>query len=101
MRRVYAMWIARQLTCGIALKAYTAVVLAVALSHYVSFGNVIENAPVFPDVPAWAAFSSAALLNTEGAAQIIFALFSAVILWFAKDIFLQNRQQTFYIGRRA
>lgn len=97
MRRVYAIWITRLLTGMTAIKVYMAVVLATLLSRYVSFGNVINNAPAFPDVSAWMSFVSAALLNTEGVAQIMLALFFAVALWFARDLFLQGRQQGYYV----
>ena len=86
MRRVYVIWILREMESATAMKTYAIGALILAISQYVSFGNVILNAPQFSDMEAWAAFASAALLNTEIVVQTSMLAIAAFGVWVFRDI---------------
>jgi len=85
MRRVYAIYLVRQLANPLALKVYTLAAILVGITSLVSIGNIIANLPTAEGFYALYDFSRYAVLHTELAVQAL--LFGGVVcmMWLVLD----------------
>ena len=86
MRRVYAVFIMRQLTRPMAVKLYGVCIAAFTLSFFVSFQNVIANMPSFSDFNRLYTFNVSAVTHTELVVQFILIALLGILVALSRDI---------------
>ena len=85
MRRIYAVWIARQVASPFFLKSVALVAFLFGLHKYASIKMVLRNSPSFFDVSQTAHFFASAFVNTDAMTQVLSGGIMAVILLLARD----------------
>lgn len=86
MRRVYTLYVMRQLLSPLALKVYTLVFLFAGTATLVSVSNVFKNMPQLSDVGGILYFSFSAFLNTEVLVQSLVIGMVVFLAMLARDV---------------
>lgn len=84
MRRVYAVYMWRQIARPRTLKAFVLASALASLTSLVSLPNVVANMP--GDPVRVMNFLAAAFVSTEMAVQLLSVLMLAVGVWFVRDV---------------
>lgn len=91
MRRVWLIWAVRLALHPATLKALLGVALFWRSTEYVSYKDVLANAPAWSDVPGNVVFAVNAFANTDGATALIVMGTLLITIWFLKDLFVRPR----------
>lgn len=89
MRRVYVVWLLRQLLRRTALRVIALGGIFWSLQFYISFRSVIANANLASteNLLGSYGFWRSAFAHTEASVQVLMVLATAITLWFGWDIF--------------
>jgi hypothetical protein len=85
MRRVYAVWVARQIASPFSVKLLALCAFLYGLHVSASVKDVLHNSPSFFDLHSTAQFFTSAFVNTDAVTQIFTASIIALIVWFGRD----------------
>ena len=85
MRRIYVIYMLRQLTDPRMLKVCVLAVVSIALVSFVSVSDVLANMPLY-DFQAFYDFMLYALLHTDTVVQLFLAAAVSVLLMLIRDI---------------
>lgn len=86
MRRVYLVAAIRYLLHPVFLKALIVSVFFWRSTSYVSYRNVIANAPSLFDIKSDILFYQSALMNAEAAALALLTAILALVVWISFDM---------------
>lgn len=93
MRRVYALYLFRQLTQGVSLRATLLLLSLGGLLSSVSIGNVVRNMPNLSDVSGIVSFYASALAETNIAVQFLTFLLIVSAMFLVRDIVASIRNR--------
>jgi hypothetical protein len=93
MWRVYAVWLVRWLTRGVAWKFVVLALVVWQLTSYVSFGHIWENAVLSGTLSGHYGFWLSAFTTTEHVVQFFLSLFLLVAILLLKDIVILLRRR--------
>ncbi|MBI3631869.1 MAG: hypothetical protein HY225_00255 [Candidatus Vogelbacteria bacterium] len=85
MRRVYFMWVLRQILSAASIKVMIIFAFLWQIKHIVYVRSVIANMPSITDIVANINFFSAAFAHTHPSVQLSIIASSVVALWLLND----------------
>jgi hypothetical protein len=85
MRRVYAVWFARQITSPFFARVLALFVFMYELHRYASIKNVLHNSPSFFNVGPTVHFFASAFANTDAVTQVLCAGTAAIVFVILRD----------------
>lgn len=92
MRRVYLVAAIRYLLHPVFLKALIVSVFFWRSTSYVSYANVIANAPSLFDIKSDILFYQSALMNAEATALMLLTAILALVVWISFDMSSKRSQ---------
>lgn len=92
MRRVYAIWLFREITSPFALEIISCLVLFFWMTRYISPINILRNAPSLFSLGSAGDFLTVAFYNTEFIVQIMLLIFIFPLLLLLKDVKMRIEQ---------
>lgn len=95
MRRIYFVYALRMVLNPMFLKVLIAFVFFWRSTAYISYANVLANAPQMTDIPRNLVFMRDALVHTEVTSAVLVLGTIAVLAWLASDFFRKTRQSFF------
>ena len=91
MRRVYFLWALRMMINPLFIKSLILAVFFWRSTEYISYTNVIANAPKFTDIERNAIFMRDALMHTSEISAILLIGIVVLLAWIVSDIIRKNR----------
>jgi hypothetical protein len=93
MWRVYTVWAARAALSRTALKVYILAVILWKSTAYVSYGNVLRNAPEITDIGSNARFFKGAFSHTDSTTAVLLLGIILLIAWIFFDLLPSLRKK--------
>lgn len=95
MRRIYLVWMIRLVLHPILLKTIIVGILFWRSTEYISYSNVIANAPRLTDIGSSLTFARGAVMHSESMTLVLLLGVLATATWLLSDII--HRRGHFYM----